>query len=1210
MIGRSMERSVRGGGVLGLALVLGLAACAGPRPAAREEATGPAREMGPAYLSLAREARREGASAAWEGPLPPGLPEELTVPLSPGSAEHARAAAPLDLILKELTGEPALPRAVIEPSTERDRDAALRRYVTGRQKLLAGDVAGAAGDLRAATRLDPGAPEPWRELAEAQNAMGARADAVASLGAAVARGLREPRALEILGRAAQERSDFTGAARLFAHAWQADPAGTDPGLPAIVLVGLGRTLLELERLEGAREALELALEFLGRVGGPTRYPQEIGFIVRRQADLWTEIGDAQCRLARYDGAIRAYLQAAALPALDGVDLSSRVVYAAVRAGRPAAAAVHVLDRIAEADGAVTPRDVDVLRALGRDAAVRRHAAAALKALRLSRPEGTPVSILGGLSRAEAAVRAPEQARETLLTHLRRYPEDIEVAEALFRVSPSAGRDAARLTTEHPALADRFAESLLRARPRLEALVAELEGAREGPGAKLVGGLTLARAGQLDRAGAMLATLSEGGSAGVAATVARIRVAAARGHWTEAEEQLSRLDAGSGPDTRRARAQGLRALQRFAEALATLRPVLAEASIDDLLSAAELGLTPESVPATAEEIEGWIRRALQADPRSDRAYALLLSLHAPGGPAPDEARTSQTLRELRQSHPESRLLTILRGQEFVRRSFLAQAERELLGLAKDDPMDRDVIEILVSIWERPGTPGGVDRPEGERWLREQVEQRPWASHLTGGLARVLIGSDRGDEAEALLRGSLEKRPDAYLSRILEELLRGTPGRAEEADHRALARLEPLPRPIDASLELAEVYARLDRESNAVEAVRGGVPAGAELTVDQRRRLLLVAGSIAVRATQAPDSRGRAEAVWLLDELVRRRIDFAAELHERRLVLLATTPEADADRLADAAEWTAKRLPSLGAAPYLRMAEALVSAGRANVALQVIARAASESASVDVLMEWVRLSALAGSAEDVRAVVSRAEETGQLGPLVERLLADGPRDESTMRDPRGVLAYAIGAFCMSAGREPEAEAIYELALEYDPGHPWANNNLGYALADRGDRLDRAEELLERAHAALPEDASVLDSLGWLRYRQGVLEDEVDGELVKRLGALTLLERATRTPEGAINPTIMDHYGDTLWALGRLEEARRAWAAAERAAVSRMRSLRNADESSTIRRELRELARSTRSKLDAARLEREPPVTPPGERPARMPAGGPGERANGGN
>ena len=72
--------------------------------------------------------------------------------------------------------------------------------------------------------------------------------------------------------------------------------------------------------------------------------------------------------------------------------------------------------------------------------------------------------------------------------------------------------------------------------------------------------------------------------------------------------------------------------------------------------------------------------------------------------------------------------------------------------------------------------------------------------------------------------------------------------------------------------------------------------------------------------------------------------------------------------------------------------------------------------------------------------------------------------------------------------------------------------------------AEALIARAHALMPQDPFILDSLGWVRFRRG---DQV--------GALVHLERAYGMRKDA---EIAAHLGEVLWVLGQQDEARRVW------------------------------------------------------------------------
>ncbi|GIX35258.1 MAG: membrane protein [Lysobacteraceae bacterium] len=107
---------------------------------------------------------------------------------------------------------------------------------------------------------------------------------------------------------------------------------------------------------------------------------------------------------------------------------------------------------------------------------------------------------------------------------------------------------------------------------------------------------------------------------------------------------------------------------------------------------------------------------------------------------------------------------------------------------------------------------------------------------------------------------------------------------------------------------------------------------------------------------------------------------------------------------------------------------------------------------------------------------------------------------------------------------AEADLRLILMQDPSHADALNALGYMLAERGVRLAEAEELIRKALEHRPEQPAILDSLGWVLFRQGKAEE-----------ALPPLRRAFELQP---DPEVAAHLGEVLWALGQKDEARGIW------------------------------------------------------------------------
>lgn len=108
---------------------------------------------------------------------------------------------------------------------------------------------------------------------------------------------------------------------------------------------------------------------------------------------------------------------------------------------------------------------------------------------------------------------------------------------------------------------------------------------------------------------------------------------------------------------------------------------------------------------------------------------------------------------------------------------------------------------------------------------------------------------------------------------------------------------------------------------------------------------------------------------------------------------------------------------------------------------------------------------------------------------------------------------------------AETDLQEAVQLMPDNAQLLNHLGYMWAERGVRLDEAADLVTRAMRADPNNGNILDSLGFIRTRQGNL-----GEAVR------LLELASEVLP--YDPVVNNHLGDAYWAAGRRTEARFQW------------------------------------------------------------------------
>ena len=101
----------------------------------------------------------------------------------------------------------------------------------------------------------------------------------------------------------------------------------------------------------------------------------------------------------------------------------------------------------------------------------------------------------------------------------------------------------------------------------------------------------------------------------------------------------------------------------------------------------------------------------------------------------------------------------------------------------------------------------------------------------------------------------------------------------------------------------------------------------------------------------------------------------------------------------------------------------------------------------------------------------------------------------------------------------------SLEINPNDAYVLNYLAYSWLEREYKINISLQMLEKAYAKRSNDPYIIDSIGWAYY---LVEDFAKAEI--------FLKRAVELmPE---DPIVNDHYGDTLWKLGRKIQARYFW------------------------------------------------------------------------
>jgi tetratricopeptide (TPR) repeat protein len=191
--------------------------------------------------------------------------------------------------------------------------------------------------------------------------------------------------------------------------------------------------------------------------------------------------------------------------------------------------------------------------------------------------------------------------------------------------------------------------------------------------------------------------------------------------------------------------------------------------------------------------------------------------------------------------------------------------------------------------------------------------------------------------------------------------------------------------------------------------------------------------------------------------------------------------------------------------LRTANAIAKQGKLDEARDFLHKAADENPGQEVQFTVAEAQLL-----------REANRNGEAFDLLDKALKADPDQPELLYD------YALTAEKLE--RYDVLEANLKKLIEVRPEHAHAYNALGYSFAERNMRLPEARDLIEKALQLAPDDYFIIDSLGWVQYREGNLK-----------GAIETLRRAYN---GRPDAEIGAHLGEVLWVSGDRNEANRVW------------------------------------------------------------------------
>ena len=321
--------------------------------------------------------------------------------------------------------------------------------------------------------------------------------------------------------------------------------------------------------------------------------------------------------------------------------------------------------------------------------------------------------------------------------------------------------------------------------------------------------------------------------------------------------------------------------------------------------------------------------------------------------------------------------------------------------------------------------------------------------------------------------------------------------------------------------AQILSQLERNADAVALLDRSFGPGPDPIVDAVRRRLQAGEPIPFDTVRSAKDgiaevfysistalNGEADPVYTLIHL--RMASYLRPDHSDALLLTADVLQNLGQHDLATQTYTAFKSddPSFVTAEIGR-AGALRSQGKADAAieaLQTLARAHGDLVTVQFAL-----------ADVLRAEERFDEAEVAYSAAIELTKATGNEDW---------VLYFYRGICHEQSKDwAPAEADFRKALELNPTQPQVLNYLGYGLVDRGEKLDEALGMIEKAVAADPEQGYIIDSLAWAFFKLGRYAEALDP-----------MERASLLEP--VDPVVTDHLGDVYWMNDRKLEARFQW------------------------------------------------------------------------
>ena len=397
--------------------------------------------------------------------------------------------------------------------------------------------------------------------------------------------------------------------------------------------------------------------------------------------------------------------------------------------------------------------------------------------------------------------------------------------------------------------------------------------------------------------------------------------------------------------------------------------------------------------------------------------------------------------------------------------------------KKFPGQREVIEELVRLYLKEGQREKAanmlaNLPEGDQ-TPESVLFR----------AKVLSSMGRSAEAMTILRNAIEKNPDFYEGWIEIGLLNHREKNLAEA-------VQAFEKAAAISPDTPELWFRI-----ALIQIERKLPQEAVTALD---KISLPPDIYIQAALRLADGQYFAEAEGMLDRAAKN----GANPDEVSLFLSVVKQESAKDPLAG--------LPALEGIPPTSPLYPSALHQKARIYLQAKQYDKSYAVASDGRKRFPDTKELWGLEAYALVKLNKSAEA-------EKLLRKGLERHANDEE----MLFTLGTVQDEMGKKDDAMKTMEAIIALNPKSFQALNYVGYSLAEKNTDLKRALSLVTAALEQSPNADFIVDSLAWVHYRLGNME-----EAWKNINRCISL--------GGDDPTIWEHYGDIAKAMGKTEEA----------------------------------------------------------------------------